>query len=715
MKIVLRPLAAAGFSFAAVLLIASFCRYPVLLGLCGSLGIVCVIGVILVVCGRLCRRAVVIVLFFAAAAAGVALNGRAALIRTAMQWAGEEVAFSGRIDSVWDGDTVAYLICAEAGDLEPGIRVLVYSGTAPEFFMGETVSLTAELSDTPPTSSQLGRGADLLCYAAGGIRLEKEAAGWRSWISNLREDMRQRLYSAFKADAAAFFEAVLLGNSDALSDSVRRTFSATGTSHLLCISGLHISMIMCFFGWFFRRFPGGKSGFALTGLAGGVFVLFTGAAASSMRAWIMAMTALAAQAVCRDYSPSNALGSAVLLLSLLNPRVVLQIGFWLSVLATAAMFGVAPRWTEALCSRLPAPLRRNRASGKILSVLCGSMAVNLLCLPVFFLWIGSIPLLSPVANLLLVPIFPFLMAAGMLGLAGGGWAEPFGRLVSWVLDGIFHALDVLSGIPGSSLPLGIPWIWIWAGFALLLLLTALPGGKKRLRLAVCFIAVLLTAGMASWSFRQTDALTVFVVSTESGGSLVLESGGRAVIVGCGGDGMIGGKTASFLKSRGVRRLDAVLVPEETRRCMGGVADLAGEFPVGTLYSGTESNWYQTALDSPEIGTCLLLEAGEYRLFDHFEMEIARVEDFVRIAVTANGRRLLFLSGDDPGAEKVSVGVDAIFLYDEIAGGDGIPVPEYAIIESRQSWLDCLVKIGSNYAAAGFLEIFSQGEMRGSGL
>ena len=148
--------------------------------------------------------------------------------------------------------------------------------------------------------------------------------------------------------------------------------------------------------------------------------------------------------------------------------------------------------------------------------------------------------------------------------------------------------------------------------------------------------------------------------------------------------------------------------------MSGVSGLAGRFPIGALLSDSESNWYQTALDSPHIGQCLPLAAGEYRLIRRFSLETARVDGWTRIAVSAYGRRLLFLSGGDPGAEEVSAGADLVFFYEEIPQKDGISSPEYAIIKGKQSWLDGFSEFGQNYAAASSWIILPSGGVRSWG-
>lgn len=712
---VLQPLALAGAVFSGGLLAASLCGYAVLAGLCLTAGALCAGTAAWTLLRRPVSRRTAVVLLGIAAALTAAFLDRCALIRRAAQWAGETVSFSGKIETVSQSSRTGYLIRAEEG-LSPGTRVLVYSGTAPEFSAGERVALTAEINAAPPTRNQLGKGADLICYAPPEtISLVRGASGPSAWMNAWREALRRRLYRNLSADAASFYEAVLLGDSDALSDRVREGFSATGTAHLLCISGLHVSMLMAGVQWVFRRILGaGKAAFLLTLLTGGAYVIFTGAAPSSVRAWIMAAFSLAAGAFVQDYSPGNALGGAVLLLCLWNPRVVCRSGFWLSVLASAALFAVAPRWTAAVSARIPRRVQRLPEVKGGVRLLCGTLSANLCCLPVFLLWSGSVPVLAPLANLVLVPLFPFLMLGGALCLLGG-WAAPLGSALNGLLRRIFAALEGLAQVPHGSLPLGQPWLWLWAGTTLLLFAAGALCHKKRL--AAALSALLLTAGAWTGALASHNVLTVAEIATDSGGSVVLTMGGRAVVIGCGGDSLIGGKTAAYLKSIGVSALDAVIVPRESRRSMGGVADLSRQFPVEALLSDDQSNWYQTAWESSRVRELLPFCAGDYRLFGRFPLHVARAGEYARIGICANGRRLLFLSEGDPAAAALSTGADLVYFYEEIPQKDGNSAPGYAIIKDRQSgtdkqsWLDGFSEIGNRYDPARTRFLLPGGRVR----
>lgn len=194
--------------------------------------------------------------------------------------------------------------------------------------------------------------------------------------------------------------------------------------------------------------------------------------------------------------------------------------------------------------------------------------------------------------------------------------------------------------------------------------------------------------------------------------MVLTSGGRAVVLGCGGSNSIGRKTGAYLRSIGASRIELLIVPEENRRLMSGVSDLARRVPVEQLSSDSESNWYQTASENPGVRKLLPLTSEKGVLFGRFPFRIARVEGFTRIGVLANGKRLLFLSRKDPLAESLSKEADCTVFYDEISQKDGISFGEYAIIRKDPAWTDGFSEIGENYMPQWAWKALPDGQISG---
>lgn len=671
----LRPLALAGFSISAALLCASFLPFFPLILLAGFLSAGCIAAGVLYYLDKLRSKILFVFLLSVLAALSFSLGGRFSQLHAA-PFAGTEVEFSGEIRKIWRGDSVCYLVETDGGPLPSGTPILVYTGTE-EYIPGDRVSGKASLWDNPPSRSQLARGGELCGYAASeNLELLEKAGPVDAWFFQIRESLRTNFYRAFPKDTAEFFIALFTGDDSGLSAGMSRTFSALGISHILSVSGLHISMLTALVCWIFGRIFGkGRVSFLLASLTAGAFVVFTGAESSAVRAYVMALFSVSARFLCRDYSPSNSLGGAMTAICLLNPKAALSTGFWMSVLASAAIFSFAPKWEGAILGKLPEKLR-NRLVRGILASFCITAAANLSCLPVYFLWMGSVSWKAFLPNLILTPLTPVLMIAGaLIFLPGMGF---LGKILALCLEPLFRLFEKMAE-GNSYLPLQFGWLVIWGiGSILLLGLAFWKGETKHRRLAVSLSVFLLSAGTFTYWISGRDVLSVSIISAGSGQSIVLTQNGRSLVIGCGGSNQIGGKTASFLRSIGGDSATALIIPEERELLMGEAAAFAREIPPEQILSGSESNWYQTLWD---MGLAMNpLAAGEYALWQDGRLVISRNRSKPDIGVFLEGRSLLFQSKELPSPES---GWDRVFFYDEIYKKDGFSISGYAIIKAAQ--------------------------------
>ena len=703
-RLPLQPLALVGFTLATGLLAASFCSVTLLIGLTALCALCCGIGAALFLLRNRKNAFAVIFLLTLAAAMAIALSGRFALLKVSSH-AGTIRQFSGVVEAVWRGERACYRIRAEEGELPAGTPVLIYSGTVPEYSPGETVSLLADFYTEPPGRSQMARGAQLTGVSAPELmELEKPTGGFSLLLSRLRERVRYQLYRRFSRPVAGFFAALFLGDMGELPETVENTFSLLGITHILCVSGFHIAMLTRFLLWVFRRIFGiGLQSVIPALLGAGCFVLFTGSAPSAVRALVMSAFALSAHALCRENSPANALGGAVFLLCLANPRVVFGIGFWLSVLSCAGLFAAAPRWAKTILQALPKKLRGIGPVRGAVSVLTATAAVDLFCLPVFFLDFGSIPWKAIPANLLLTPALPLLFLGGALSLLPG--MGLMGDWASWITSRLFALLEKLAQGSGS-LPLAQGWIPLLILISGVLLGLAFQKGRSRhKRLAMALCLVMLAAGAWSYALAGKDTLRVAFIQTNSGGSIVLSRGRAGVVVGCGGDRRIGRKTAAYLEAMGITSIELLLLPEGDGRSMGGARQLLTRFSANTLCCETENNWYQTLSDQGRAERFLPLLPGEYRVLGDALLMISQSRKQRDIGLSYGGCQVLFQSRKQKEPES---GWDFIFFYDGIPEKDIVSSINCGILKMYPpAWLRGFWEAGDNFAPEAAYQILPE--------
>ena len=262
-------------------------------------------------------------------------------------------------------------------------------------------------------------------------------------LDRLRQKLSESIgQSGMSRRAGAVAKALVVGDRSGLTREDRAVFAATGTSHLIAISGLHIGLIaaIAYFlaGWFWRRFPllcgrwpSRVAGAPFAMLAALIYAALAGFSIPTQRALIMLLIVMTGVLLRCSANPSRILGLALFAVVLWDPLSVESAGFWLSFGAVAAILYLIPRldgrfqwlWLQGGIALALAPA----LVWKHLPVSALSPLVNLVVIPVFGLLIVPLSLFS-VLQLVIYPEMAQLPVS----------------VTGWLLDRILVALDYLS-------------------------------------------------------------------------------------------------------------------------------------------------------------------------------------------------------------------------------------------------------------------------------
>ncbi len=254
---------------------------------------------------------------------------------------------------------------------------------------------------------------------------------------------------------------ILLGLQSSVPDEVSNAFSTTGLSHILVVSGWNFTIVAAILGSIATRLRLGRGiSFWCSLAVMWIYALFVGAAPGVIRAAVMASTVLLAQTLERSSQPWHLLGFACLILSAWDPQALWDLGFQLSVLATAGLFAFATPIQEWL-QRCP-PLRWPGLSWAT-EALTATLAAQVLALPIILYHFGNLSVIAPLANVLIVPVVPYAMLLGSITLLSGLCWLPLGQWIAlgvWVpLAWISEGAVLLAQVPGAAVQ--IPPFPLW--------------------------------------------------------------------------------------------------------------------------------------------------------------------------------------------------------------------------------------------------------------
>ena len=411
------------------------------------------------------------------------------------------------------------------------------------------------------------------------------ALNWQ--LDNLRLRIQHKL-SALLSDSQQlpFILGLSVGQRDLLTPEHWQVLRQTGTSHLLAISGLHIGLAatLGFFlfrwGWSLsltalRVLPARQAG-ALGGFSFALFyALLAGMAIPTQRALIMVSTVMLALLLKRPLYPGHILALSLLLVLLFDPFSVLSAGFWLSFSAvTLILLTCSSRF----------PTHRGNWLWIHLWLALGLM-------PLLIIFFGQVSLISPLANLIAVPLVSLLVVplvlVGMLLLM---ISEPISMLAlsaaDYLLGWLWQMLNWLASLPLSDWQLpALPWL-LTGLIGLLTLTLLLPRAMPARWLGLLTILALISfsparppAGQIYFTLLDVGQGLAAVVETH-GHTLVFDTGPRYSKRFDTGSAVV----APYLQSRGIKKIDKLLISHGDNDHIGGVNGLKQHLPVTTLIS-----------------------------------------------------------------------------------------------------------------------------------
>jgi competence protein ComEC len=429
-------------------------------------------------------------------------------------------------------------------------------------------------------------------------------------LQPLRQALRERtLERVPEPDAAALLVALSIGDTAGMSREQWRVFAATGITHLVAISGLHVTL----FSWLvaaavrplwrhlwlpeqLRDWRRETVALSLGFIAAFGYSLLAGFTIPTQRTLAMLAIVLVARLAGRVISRWDVLGAAAVLVLLIDPLAVLDIGFWLSFGALAALMWPLPRRPAQSKSRSGAARDPSRAVewyGRGVQLVREQGWIGLALLPLTLLLFDLVSIAGWIVNLVAIPLFSFvLVPLALVGVLLPPLAEPVAMTslsAATVLHGvIWQCLRWVAELPGATLAVAAPGSW-WVLAAALLAAWLLPV-PVRLRLLGTLLVLPLVAAAGTAPARGAATLTVLDVA--DAGAVVLRTRQRVWLLGTGAGPTGGGGAADrhllpWLRAQRIHRLDAVVINRPTRAEVTGVAHLLAGVPIGRVWTGAD--------------------------------------------------------------------------------------------------------------------------------
>ena len=466
-------------------------------------------------------------------------------------------------------------------------QILVYDDTFCDVKIGNLVYVAGKVKPFEKAHNP-GNFDSRMYYAKKGIY----GSLWSSNLEVLSYEMNEMAETLFQIKSTwskqilehmgerqgGLLIAMLMGEKSNLETEYKELYQKTGMSHVLAISGLHISFLGVGLYQLLRKMgcPFSVSGM----LAGGILLLYVfmvGVPVSAFRAFFMLILRIGADVFGRDYDAVTAYLLSASIVLLYEPLYALDAGFLLSYGAIAGILFVVPALEKILpkwCLKI-----------KGFSV---SIAVSVMLFPLLIYFYSEISVYSIFLNLLVIPLMSIVLSLGVFGsLLGVLWDTGGGivlLLCKWVLIFLEGVASLVTNLPFATIVFGMPSGFGIASYYMILFLILLFLGKcnkeEQTRGGYCTLLFLAWCLSVYTGHHTNGNARITFLDVGQGDCAVIRGPDHGVYMIDGGSSDVSkvGKyrIVPYLKSQGITRLDYVFVTHGDGDHYSGIMELLSE-------------------------------------------------------------------------------------------------------------------------------------------
>lgn len=476
-------------------------------------------------------------------------------------------------------------------------KVLLYTNSSHlTLSPGDKISGIAffQLTDTikgEPTSYYSSKGIYLKASAQSAVTvIHPTGVPFYTWGAYIAHALQESISAIFPHDVSGIMRAFLTGDRSELDDGVYLSLQRSGAAHVVAVSGLHLSFFAGLVGLLFRRRS--RAGAAITVVMCFLFAATAGFTPSVMRAAFMVAVTLPADLLGRDDDKPTTLAAALFVLLLLNPYSVLSVSLQLSFGAVAGIYAVTSPMYRAMTRSLKyggSPARR--LGRRLYKAFCANLSLTLgallLTTPLCALYFGSVSIVSPLTNLLILWAVSILFSAGLvltlLGMVFPAAASLLSFPVTLLVRYVLGVTDTLGTLSFAALSMDSIFTAVWLIFVYVIILVMVLRRYRRPILPLCIGVLTLCAALLLTRFSLSAPLTVTMLDVGQGQSILLTSAGRTALIDCGGSkGSAGDTAARHLHALGISRLDVLILTHCHDDHANGVNELFSQMEVSAL-------------------------------------------------------------------------------------------------------------------------------------
>jgi competence protein ComEC len=316
------------------------------------------------------------------------------------------------------------------------------------------------------------------------------------WANRMREKLISVLSKAgVEGDELGVASALIIGDKTGLDDEIKQAYVASGTMHILAVSGMHVALLYWVLNMLLSFLDRNKYSSYLKLIillcAVWMYAMITGLAGSILRASIMITFVILGKAMNRWVNIFNSLGASAFFILIFDPYSLVDVGFQLSYAAVFSIVIFYPLIYNLIKIE-------NRIGDQVWSITAVTLSAQILTFPISLFYFHQFPNLFLISNLIMIPLSTLIMYFAMLLISCSGWLWLCGMMgkvfnfMVWLLNKVVLTIE---GLP-YALTKGI--YISWTDVCLLYIL-------------ICFFTLYLLKRRAIHFILALSAVLVFIL------------------------------------------------------------------------------------------------------------------------------------------------------------------------------------------------------------
>lgn len=418
----------------------------------------------------------------------------------------------------------------------------------------------------------------------GTVELEKAKilkSSNGSFIHNIQKYIKDTINGTLTDEEGNLLLAILLGDKDKLSEDIQESFKTSNLSHMLAVSGAHVSYIILGLTYVLQNsIIGKKNGKIVCIFFLLVFMAITNFTPSVTRACIMAVLTLFSGIIYRKSDVYTNISVAALITLIFNPYSLLDLGFQLSYGGTIGII--------IFIKRIQEKKSNSKVINYIKQMALVSIYANIIIIPIMMYHFNTVSFTFIISNIMASPILGIIVITGFLFIIASITVKPLTRLIAIFIKPILSILikisQICSKLPFSNILVVTPYMFNVISYYAIILYCIKSKKNNKCKIIICLLIVLILINFIIYIFPQK--LRIFFIDVGQGDStLIITPDKKTVLVDGGGSDSfdVGEKVLlPYLLDRRILKVDYVLISHfDTDHC-GGILTIMEKVKVKNI-------------------------------------------------------------------------------------------------------------------------------------